>query len=470
MPGLCAPAGVLAMSMPAAATAPQSKAKTNTLLLVDDEPSVLSALRRLFRMHGYAIEQAPGGAEALALMAERDFDLVISDMRMPEMDGAAFLEQVRQRHPATVRILLTGYADIESTVAAINRGEIHRYLTKPWDDNDLLLVVSEALKRRDLEQQNQALMALTQQQNQALQDLNRTLEARVASRTAELEQINQLLESAYEEVNRNFTMAITVFSGLLEMRQDGIAGHSRRVGEIARRMAERLTRNERERRDIYLAALLHDVGEIGFTDAMLKTLVSKYNPEELTRYRRHGIDGEAALMPLDQLHGVALIVRQHHERVDGRGFPDALTANDITLGAKIVSAAGDYDDLLYGALSEHSYSREQARQALQGGVGSHYDAQVVATLLQVLVEMDGEAVADEVVALNDLRPQMVLSADLLSPKGSILLPKGHVFDALVIKKLLALTSRSDIQLVVRVLRNSMPAAGTVKPLRVAGAH
>ncbi|MDA0191736.1 MAG: response regulator, partial [Proteobacteria bacterium] len=107
------------------------------LLCVDDEPNILSALRRLFRQGGYDVVVAGSGAEGLLRMEEGSFDLVISDMRMPEMDGARFLEQVRRRWPDTVRILLTGYADISSTVEAINKGEIYRYLSKPWNDDDV---------------------------------------------------------------------------------------------------------------------------------------------------------------------------------------------------------------------------------------------------------------------------------------------------------------------------------------------
>jgi CheY-like chemotaxis protein len=119
-----------------------------TLLLVDDELSVLSALRRLFRTQGYRIEQATSGADALALMQGTPVDLVLSDMRMPGMDGAAFLAQVRSLYPSAARLLLTGYADISAILAAIDQGAIHRYIAKPWDDNDLLLAVSDALHPR----------------------------------------------------------------------------------------------------------------------------------------------------------------------------------------------------------------------------------------------------------------------------------------------------------------------------------
>lgn len=437
--------------------------RTATVLLVDDETSVLSALRRLFRMNGYAIEQATSGAEGLEILAQRPVDLVISDMRMPVMDGAAFLEQVRNNYPDTVRILLTGYADIGSTITAINRGEIHRYIAKPWDDQDLLLVVREALRRRDLERQNAELLALTRVQNHELQDLNRTLEARVAARTAELEQINGMLEAAYEEVNQQFTVAITVFSGLLEMRLGSMAGHARRVSDLAGRMARILGMPERQRQDVVLGALLHDIGKLGFPDEMLKKPVSQYSAQEMTRYQRHPMDGEAALLSLERLRPAALIVRQHHERLDGRGFPDALAGEAITLGARIVAAASDYDGLGSGHLAEQAYSAAQARQAMLDTVGSRHEARVVQALFEAAREIEEEEKADVELELKLLKPEMVLARPLLSPKGAILLPAGHKFDLPMIRRIAELADRFGVHMTVRVLQNSMPPGMTVRP-------
>lgn len=122
-----------------------------TLLFVDDEANILSALKRLFRPFNYKILTAGSGMQGLELMEKERIDLVISDMRMPEMDGAQFLEQVRMKWPDTVRMLLTGYADISSAVAAINKGEIYRYISKPWEDNELTATVKQALERKQLE-------------------------------------------------------------------------------------------------------------------------------------------------------------------------------------------------------------------------------------------------------------------------------------------------------------------------------
>ena len=426
-----------------------------TILTVDDEPSVLSALRRLFRLQGWRSLQAESGAEGLDLLDAEPVDLVISDMRMPVMDGARFLELARERHPGVARLLLTGYADISATIAAINRGEIHRYITKPWDDHELLLTVRDALSRRELERRHAELLALTARQNEALQAANRLLESRVAARTAELEQLNRMLETSFEDLDRTFMLTVNVFSGLLEMRE-GSAGHARRVATLARATAARLGLGERECRDVYLGGLLHDVGKIGFPDRMLGQPVSTLSAEDKLRYNRHTTDGETALMPLAQLQAAARIVRQHHERVDGRGFPDGLAADAISLGARIVAAVNDYDGLLHGALAEQRQTPERARQMLRGGIGTHYDARVVEALLAEIDAQEALAHADRLIDVRDLRPGMTLGRDLLSPKGAILLAAGYVFDQRVVRQVCDFANREGLRLMLHVRQEPAP--------------
>ncbi|WP_058051149.1 response regulator [Janthinobacterium sp. Ant5-2-1] len=167
------------MSTSTAATPP-------TILCVDDEPNILSSLRRLFRPHGYRVLTADGGAAGLALLESETVDLVISDMHMVHINGAQFLAQVRQRWPGIMRLLLTGYADIQSILDAVNHGEIYRYLTKPWNENDIVLVVRHALERRAQEQEKLRMETLTAGQNMELQALNACLEAKISMRILSL--------------------------------------------------------------------------------------------------------------------------------------------------------------------------------------------------------------------------------------------------------------------------------------------
>ena len=416
------------------------------ILFVDDEPSILSSLRRLFRPQGYRVLLADGGKAALAMLETEAVDLVVSDMRMPEMDGAVLLEQVRERWPTVVRILLTGYADIGSTVAAINRGQIHRYIAKPWDDRDLLMCVQDGLDRRRLEQENRALLALTRVQNDELQALNTDLAARVKARTSELEQVNAMLETSFAQLHENFLLSINVFAGLIELRGGGMAGYSREVADLARRTARRLNLGAAMEQDIYIAGLLHEVGKIGFPDAMLRKPVSAMASDELALYRRYPLNGEAALLPLGQLQRVARLVRSHHERIDGKGYPDALSGDEVPLGAQVLSAACDYCAAQAGRLSLKRYSAAEAHSLVIGGTGARYESSVVEAFELALKDEPTEKPHDRALQAHEVMPGMVLSRDLLSPQGTLLLASGYVFDARVVRQLREFSGREGVKL------------------------
>ena len=166
------------------------------VLLVDDEESILNSLRRLLRGQPYDVLLATSGAQALEIMAQQPIDLVMSDARMPNMDGATLLALIHQHYPDTVRIMLTGYADPSAIIKAINDGQIHRYISKPWHDEEMLLVLRQSLAYQHSERERLRLVQETWDQNQELKLLNITLDKRVASRTAELQQTADMLDLA----------------------------------------------------------------------------------------------------------------------------------------------------------------------------------------------------------------------------------------------------------------------------------
>ena len=143
----------------------------NTILIVDDEPHVISALMRGLDEEPYLLVGASGGKEALQLMAEQNFKVVISDERMPGMDGAEFLALVKELYPETVRIMLTGHASVEATMRAVNNGEIYRFFTKPWNDTELKLALRSAVEKYDLEAENRRLLRTIRHQSQELRYL-----------------------------------------------------------------------------------------------------------------------------------------------------------------------------------------------------------------------------------------------------------------------------------------------------------
>ncbi len=432
--------------------------KVPTILCVDDEPNILSSLRRLFRTKGFQVRVAEGGRAGLALLETETVDLVISDMRMPEMDGAQFLAQVRERWPDTVRLLLTGYSDVTSIIDAINRGEIYRYITKPWDDNDIVLIVRQALERKALELEKKRLEDLSIRQNEELKTLNASLEAKVEARTAELRVANDSLQGANEKLKASFVTSIKVFSTLIEMRGGNLAGHSRRVADLARRIAQKLQLDSRQVQEIFVAGLLHEIGKVGFADELLSTPVAMMKPAQLDAYRKHTVQAEQLLLPLQDLRGPSEIISAQFERFDGTGFPDRLSADHIPIGARILTLASDYDNMQIGTLTQRLLNPEEARIIIVHSSGSRYDPAVVTAFVAVLggasrEETEKERLSEMAVSARDLQVGMILSRDLITPNGLLMLSADHVLDARIISRIINFEKSGGMQLTAYIRQN-----------------
>lgn len=429
----------------------EPEVKQATLLCVDDEPNILSSLRRLFRAKGYRVLVAESGDAGLQVLATEAVDMVISDMRMPEMDGAHFLELVRIRWPDTIRILLTGYADVSSIIDAINRGEIYRYITKPWDDNAMLLLVRDALERKALENEKLRLEALTQRQNDELKALNASLEEKVRERTADLKTANDSLLGANEKLKASFLTSIKVFTSLMEMRGGHLAGHSRRVADLARKVAVKMELEGKVIQEIFIAGLMIDIGKIGFSDEMLTMPVGAMVGETLAAYRKFPMRGEQLLTPLEDLRGAAAILRSQLERFDGAGFPDGLCGDEIPMGARILALVSDYDSLQIGTLVQRRFLPAEAKVSVTHSSGKRYDRAVVSAFNLVLDEDAAGAVTDEaVVTTLKLMPGMVLSQDLIGHDGVMLLSADHVLDERLILLIQAFERKGETRFKVSI--------------------
>jgi len=425
-------------------SAPAPSAHTWVVLCVDDEPNILSALRRLLRPSGYRVLVAESGAEGLELMATEQVDLVISDMRMPNMDGAAFLAAVKAGWPDVVRILLTGYADMASTIDAINRGEIFRYVTKPWVDSDMLLTLRQGLERKALEADKRRLEALTQQQNETLRQLNESLEVKVQARTAELQKANERLKNS-------FLNSIKIFSSLIELRHPALAGHSRRVAAMGRSLALKVGMDAKAAQEVFLAGLLHDIGKIGFPDKLLAKPVRTMAFDELQVYNKHPLAGVHALMAFDELGTAARMIRHHHERYDGQGFPDGARGNDIPLGARVLAVANDFDSLQIGTFSAQQFTPKEAKQIMEKDRGKRYDPLVLDALFELTGAPPAPPLREVRLRLSELKPGMVLTRDFVSREGALLLGADHKLDAKLIEKMQAYEASEGLAMTAFVM-------------------
>lgn len=407
------------------------------LLLVDDEPNVLSSLCRLLRGEGYAIRTASGGGEALGMLEQEPADVIISDMRMPAMSGAELFKHIRDRWPGSGRILLTGFSEVAATIAAVNEGGIHAYLNKPWDDAQLRQAVRGAVERKQLLDERNALLELTARQNQELTFLNEGLEDAVRARTAELKQSSNFLELSNQKLKESFLSTLNVFSNLLELRHESQSDHGKRVASLARKIARHMGLREQMINDITMAGLLHDIGKIGWTDDMItKPFNVDYSVEERQLAVKHPMLAEKLLMQLDSMQGAARIIRHHHERFDGLGYPDRLAGLDIPIGARILALADDYDELQMGVQTQSRRSPDEAAKMIRDGRGIRYDPALVQVFLTVMgkVEADKRAGPEHQVSSSDLKPGARLSRDLIGSDGAMLLSKGYKLDEKLIEQ------------------------------------
>ena len=432
--------------------APDNTQHSATLLLVDDEANILTSLQRLFHPHGYTIHTAESGLAALTILERESVDLVISDMRMPEMDGAEFLTQVARRWPEVVRILLTGYADLASTVAAINQGHIYSYFSKPWEGSEIVLTVQHALEEKHLREERDALQALTESQNAQLRDLNANLEQKVAERTEELYHTNQLLELAYEELRESYYAAIPVFASMIQLREGTHKGHGVRVAQLARDIAEHMGMEREAVHHIYFAGMLHDIGKLAWPDNLLNTATVKLTAEQGRIIESHPVVGQSLLMGLEPLQETALFIRHHHEHYDGKGYPDGLAGKNIPFGARILAVANDYDGLRSGSLMGETYSSLDARDFLLERCDTRYDRSIVDACIAILeAQESGDDILRELhLDTEGLRSGMVLSRDLVSEDGVLLLSKGFRLNETVIQKIRHLIDSENREFVVHV--------------------
>ncbi|MFU8818333.1 MAG: HD domain-containing phosphohydrolase [Desulfurivibrio sp.] len=402
------------------------------VLFVDDEENILRSLRRLCMDESFAVETASSGAEALALLQARDdVAVIVSDQRMPEMTGVEMLEQARQIAPLAVRILLTGYADIGAAMDSINRSGVYRYITKPWQDEELLQTVRGALQHYSLVKENVRLNALVKKQNAELKRWNSELSTMVQEQTEELQRNYDDLKKLNIRQRTNFKAVITAMAGLMEMRDKRMRSHAQNVAEIAVRVARARKMKAWERESLVVAALLHDIGKIGMPDVMLLVDAAQMDAAELNEYQRHPIRGQAALDRIEDFREAAEIIRHHHERYDGSGFPDRLRHRQIPLAARIIAIIDFVDKEVrrYRGDSGIPLTFKKVHEE----AGRSFDPELIAVVEQEarsfyrrrlpkadFVEMELHP--------SDLAAEMTLSRDVFSGTGILLLSKGTVLN------------------------------------------
>jgi response regulator RpfG family c-di-GMP phosphodiesterase len=320
---------------------PDPTAQGPGILAVDDEPALLSALTRLMRPDGIRVFTATSGAEALAMLEEHaaDVGVVVSDYTMPEMTGAELLGTIRLRWPDITRVLLTGNADLATAARAVNAGKLSSLQTKPWQPDEFREALREALDHHLALSESRRLRQLADAQAVRLEQWNQRLEALVAERTEGLQQANASLQRGVFETVRLLLV-------LLQQRLPRRTEHYRETARMAGRLAERCHLPADEVRAIQAAALIHDIGLVGLPDNLLRGPAGQLPVAGRDEYQRHSLIGQQMLNSIDPLTEMGRWIRHHHERWDGRGYPDRLAGSAIPLPARIISLAAGISEAI----------------------------------------------------------------------------------------------------------------------------
>ncbi|WP_339532062.1 HD domain-containing phosphohydrolase [Pseudomonas mucidolens] len=415
-----------------------------TVLLVDDEESILNSLRRLLRAQPYDVVLAGSGAQALDIMAAQPIDLIMSDARMPVMDGATLLAEAHRLYPSTSRILLTGYADLTLIIKAINEGQIHRYISKPWNDEEMLLTVRQSLAHQYSERERLRLEQLTREQNDQLKALNATLEKRVESRTGELQQTADMLDLAYDELKRSYVTSTEVFSLLANLRLPKEKQTNRALIELIRVYCRDQAIDETSVRDLTMAAALYNVGKLSWTDAMMMAPSDLLHSTDRELYRAYPTQSESLLMTLEPMKDAARIIRHHQERWDGSGYPDHLKGEAIPFGSRLLKLAVDFIELQRGLVLERHMNSDEALLYIRKYAGRLYDPDMVEGFVQACAAFLSDVTLGDpsvkVLTTRELADGMVLARNLNADNGMLLLNAGKVLTLPLVDKLIAFES------------------------------
>ncbi|HXV85948.1 MAG TPA: HD domain-containing phosphohydrolase [Gemmatimonadales bacterium] len=330
-----------------------------TCLIVDDEAALRRVLVRVLQGAGYACIEAASGVQALRALEGGRFQVVLSDIQMPEMDGVQLLKAVRERWPDVAMVMLTAVSDVHIGVTCLQAGAFD-YITKPFQLEEVRARVAQALEKRRLILENQ--------------DYHEHLADMVQQQARRIEEL--------------FLEGVQTLVHALEAKDAYTRGHSARVALYAGRTARALALGDTDVQLVELGAELHDIGKIGVQEAILRK-AGKLTREEYEHIISHTVIGAHILDPLLKHAPPALaIVRSHHERLDGRGLPDGLKGEQIHLFARIVAVADSFDAMT----SERPYRPPrpvaEALAELETGIGSQYDRAVVEAFRAVCAGSD----------------------------------------------------------------------------------
>jgi response regulator RpfG family c-di-GMP phosphodiesterase len=405
---------------------PSPPDETTPILVVDDEEIVLAALQETLRRAHYNAVTLADPVAAVEELKKREFSVIITDQSMPGLSGLELLAQARQVQPYATRILITAILSLDTVIEAINKGEIFRFIVKPWLREEFLATVKNAVQRYELICQNAHLQAATQSMNEQLVELNRSLEQQVklvAQQNRQLGEMNAALE-------RNLVRSMELCVHTVQTFYPSLGNQARRVSQLCKSIAQVIHLPTEDRRVLESSALLHDIGLVGVPRHIIRKWqeeLDSLDPAEKALVEQHPILGQELAAFGSELDKVGEVIRAHHEHFDGTGYPDQLVGENIPWMARLLAVAVAY--------ASSPFTSSDAVEKIKMSAGSAFDPEAVRVFLRALAVASVPRKEREV-ALADLRPGMVLARGIYTANGLLLMPEGQQLNTTYIEKLL----------------------------------
>ena len=403
------------------------------LLLLDDEKDILYGIERLLK-NEYRIITFSKGQDALDYLKENPVDLIMSDMRMPSMDGVEFLAKSREIQQEPIRLLLTGYSDMEATVKIINDGGVYTYIGKPWDDQELKMTLSKAAEHYTLRKEAKQLSTRLVTANKELAQFNKSLEEKVSQRTIALVASKEKLQLALKNQQNLFQDILDMMSSTIEYRTGVGAGHVKRIALQCRAVAIHSGFDDIVCKRIYLCALLYEIGKVGLTDEVLRK--TKLNGESVdSELAAHPIIGAKIIGRVKRFASLTENILHQDENYDGTGVPDHLLGEAIPIGARIIRIVKDFDDLVTGKENKQYMSTVEARKWLTSRADIWYDKKVMQVFFSILSDRNNNDEEMEYsVGIESLKIGDTLIEDLVV-NGNVMVKEGQQVNTSMIKNL-----------------------------------
>jgi len=326
--------------------------KQETILIVDDEELIRKLLHQKLSDEGYHCERAGSAEQALDKLQDNSFELVILDIKMPGKSGIELLPEIKVNYPDIAVIMSTAITDTNVAIQCMKQGA-YDYLNKPFSLDEVILSVARALEKRRLVIENR--------------DYQQHLEQKV--------------EAQASRIRASFLSAVTALVYALEAKDKYTSGHSERVAETSVAIARELGLPWDNVEKIRLAGLIHDIGKIGMRESILNKPAG-LTEEEFQHVKYHPEIGERILNPIVDDDEILMMVRNHHERYDGTGYPDRLSGKQMPLGARILAVADSYDAMTSERPYRKAMSVETACAEIERGKGTQFDPRVADAFLR----------------------------------------------------------------------------------------